>query len=236
MNGYIDIHTHILPGVDDGAMDMAEGLAMARMAYENGTRVLFLTPHDRDGCKQEDIRQAFCRFRETVKRVLPELELYLGSEIRYGLEIPAAVEGKRALSMNESRYCLVEFHPAALRSQVAAGVWELARFGLVPIIAHPERYRAFRADRSLADEVIRMGALLQLNADSILGRRGLRTALFCRRLLKGRKVHFVASDAHDRKERPPLLRDCWRLVNKRYGEDYARQLFYGNARRILAGE
>ena len=236
MNGYIDLHTHILPGVDDGAMGMAEGLAMVRLAYENGTRTLFLTPHDRGGLKQADIRQAFCCFRETVERELPGMELYLGSEIGYELDTPSAVEGKRVLSLDGSRYCLVEFHPAALRSQVEAGVWEMVRFGYVPVIAHPERNRAFRVDQSLADEVLEMGALLQLNADSIMGKRGLRTALFCHRLLKERKVHFVASDAHNPKNRPPRLGECWKAVCRLYGKEYACQLFRDNARRIFANE
>ena len=237
MNGYIDIHTHILPGVDDGALDVAQGLDMVRIAYQNGTRILFLTPHYRSGFKQNDhkfIKQTFDRFCEIAGREVPGMKLYLGCEIRYEMDAPEAVAGKRALSMNGSQYCLMEFHPSALRSWVVAGVWEMIRFGYIPIIAHPERYAVFRKDRTLTDEVLQMGALLQLNAESILGRRGLGVSMFCNRLLKERKAHFVASDAHNAMSRPPLLRDCWWKVYKRYGGEYARKLFHGNAQRMIA--
>ena len=234
--GYIDIHTHILPGVDDGAANTEHGLAMVKLAYENGTRGMVLTPHCRGDVNQNDLASIFGDFRRQVDRELPEMKLFLGSEIFLGMGVPAVLAERQTLTMNGSRYALVEFCPAALRSQIVTGVWEMVRFGYVPIIAHPERYTAFRKDQSLINEVLRMGALIQLNADSIMGRCGVRTAFFCNRLLKAGKVHFVASDAHDLKSRPPRLETCWRKVSKHYGEEYARQLFYENARQMLDEE
>lgn len=234
--GYIDIHTHILPGVDDGAMSTVEGLAMVKMAYENGTRSLVLTPHDRARFYQKDLEWSFQAFCREVEREVPGMKLFLGRELLLETDAPSALTERQDLTMNRSRYCLVEFYPAAPRSWIVTGVWEMVRSGYIPIIAHPERYEAFRRDKALVDEVLRMGALIQLNAGSIMGSCGFRTALFCRRLLKAGKVHFVASDAHDRKNRPPRLENCWKKVSKRWGKDYARQLFYENARQMLADE
>lgn len=239
MNGYVDIHTHILPGVDDGAEDMSQALAMVRMAYKNGTRTLFLTPHYRGRYKKNDpqrLSETFDFFCEMVKQELPGMKLYLGNEIYYEQEAPDRLSAKRILSMNGSRYCLLEFQPGSLRSQIVIGVSEMVRNGFVPIIAHAERYAIFRKDKTLVDEVLEIGALIQLNADSIMGKHGLGVLMFCKKLLKEQKAHFVASDAHNEKDRPPLLRDCWWKVYKLCGKEYAVKLFHDNAQWIIENE
>lgn len=239
MNGYVDIHTHILPGVDDGAADMSQALSLVRMAYKNGTRTMFLTPHYRGKYKKNDpqnLAETFEYFCEMVNQELPGMKLYLGNEIYYQQEAPERLSAGRILSMNGSRYCLLEFQPSSLRSQVISGVSEMVRNGFIPIIAHAERYNIFRKDKTLTDEVLEIGALIQLNADSIMGKHGLGVSLFCKKLLKEQKAHFVASDAHDTKNRAPLLRDCWWKVYKLCGREYAIKLFYDNAQWIITNE
>lgn len=239
MKGFIDIHTHILPGTDDGAGDMSQAMDMVRLAYENGTRAIFLTPHYRGHRQKTDprlLKERFDALLELVGRELPEMRLYLGSEICYEQAAPEALAAKRALSMNGSRYCLLEFLLGSLRSQVLAGVSETVRYGFIPIIAHGERYAAFRKDWSLTDEVLEMGALIQLNASSILGDHGWGTVRFCKRLLKAQKVHFIASDAHDTFHRPPLLRACWWKVYHWCGREYALRLFHDNAQKMILEE
>lgn len=236
MKGFIDIHTHILPGVDDGAGDQIQALNMVRQAYEDGTRTMILTPHYRGRFKANDLQKRFDWFSELVSREMPEMKLYLGSEVCYEQAVPEALAAKQALSINGSPYCLLEFLPGSFVSQVLTGVWETVRYGYIPIIAHLERYEIFRKDPNLIDQVLDMGALLQLNADSVLGKRGWGVARFCKRLLKQRKVHFIASDAHDVKKRPPLLGDCWQRVCRLCGREYATALFYGNAKQIISEE
>lgn len=236
MNGYTDIHTHILPGVDDGAKTLADALELVRMAYQNGTRTIILTPHYRGRYKKnapEFLGEIFAILKRAVARELPDMKLYLGNEIYYELEAPEKLEAGRAMTINNSRYCLLEFSPASLRSQVVKGVSEMVRCGYTPIIAHAERYDIFRKDKALTDEVLDMGALIQLNADSIMGKHGLGVASFCGRLLKERKAHFIATDAHDAQKRPPLLRDCWWKVYKKYGMEYAARVFYENAQAVI---
>lgn len=236
MEGFADIHTHILPGVDDGARNMAQALKLLRMAYDNGTRIVFLTPHYRGRYKQNEpqyLRETFAKLCDALRQELPNMELYLGSEIHYELEAPEKVAEGRALLLHDSEYCLLEFSPGALYSQVVTGVSEMIRYGYTPIIAHAERYEVFLREKSLVDEVIDRGALIQLNADSVLGKHGWKVKQFCKRLLKTQQVHFIASDAHDEENRPPLLGECWKMVEKKYGAEYAERLFLSNAQTII---
>lgn len=235
MNGYTDIHTHILPNVDDGAQNISEGLKMVQAAYKNGTRTIILTPHYRGKYKNDPqwLREVFDIFSQMVAEYYPDMNLYLGNEVFYEQEIPQRLESGQAMTINDSRYCLLEFWPGALRSQVVGGVSEVMQYGFTPIIAHAERYNIFPKDKTLTDEVLAMGALIQLNADSVMGKHGLGIARFCNRLLKEQKVHFIASDAHDTEKRPPLLRECWQRVYKKYGSAYSSQVFYDNAQMVI---
>lgn len=236
MRGFTDLHTHILPGVDDGAKSLSEARELVRLAWMNGTRTLFLTPHYRGVYKRntpEALREAFAGFSQTIREEFPGMRLCLGNEIYYESNAPERLTQGRILSLQDSDYVLLEFSYATPRSRVIAGVDEMLRCGFVPIIAHAERYRVFCTDDTLVDEVLDMGALIQLNADSVMGRHGLRVRHFCRRLLKQRKAHFIASDAHDAQKRPPLLRECFLWVHKKYGAEYAAQVFFDNAEAVI---
>lgn len=234
--GYADLHTHILPSVDDGPKDMNEAMELVRMAYEDGTRIIFLTPHYRGRWRKntpEELDRIFSQLREETSARYPDLELYLGNEIHWETAVPDLLEEGRVLTLGKGDYCLLEFRSVALRAQVIGGVSECTRCGYIPIIAHAERYEIFRRDKSLTEEVLAMGALVQLNADSILGKNGWGVRRFCHRLLKNQQVHFIASDAHDAQNRPPLLGQCRKMVDRRYGSEYAGLLFVHNPRAIL---
>lgn len=236
MNGFTDLHTHILPGVDDGAVDLPSALALLKMARENGTRAIVLTPHYRGKYRQntpQQLQEVFTQLCQAAGQAFPDVQLYLGQEIAYESEAPEKMTAGEILSLNHSRYVLLEFQPNAFRSYIISGISETLRHGFIPIIAHVERCEAFRKNPALVDEALEMGALAQLNADSIMGRGGFRIKWFCHRLLKAQKAHFVASDAHDGVGRPPLLRECFLKVHKKYGAEYARRLFLENAWEIL---
>lgn len=239
MNGFTDIHTHILPGVDDGADSMQEACRLVRMAWENGTKVLFLTPHyrgDYGNYSPDRLQEVFSQLQELVAREMPDMRLLLGTEIRFDSDVPEKLQQGEILSMNGSRFVLLEFSQQTLRSQIILGVSELLRYGYTPVIAHTERYDAFRIYPNLADEVRKLGAYIQINADSVMGACGFSVKRFVHRLLKGRRVDFVATDAHDSKNRPPLLRKCFLRVSRRYGQDYAAQVFSENAWELIENE
>lgn len=237
MEGFIDIHTHILPGVDDGAKDMPEAMDLAQMAYDNGTRTLFLTPHYRAGYKENSpawLRESFSMFRQMLEQTLPDMQLVLGSEAQYESQLPELLEEGTVLPLGESRCVLLEFPYNALRSSIFDGVMAMSYSGFVPVIAHVERYAAFRKDESLLDAALNMGALIQLNAQSVMGGCGWSVKQYCHRLLKEEKAHFIASDAHDVKHRPPLLKKCFQYVAKKYSPEYAQRLFRENAQTVLS--
>lgn len=235
MNGFTDIHTHILPEVDDGAQDMSQALRLLRMAWNNGTRTVILTPHYRGKYKKtpDELKPAFEWLCEMAKQELPDMQLYLGNEISFEIDAPEAMYQGKVLTMNGSQYALLEFRTNSLRSHIISGVAETIRCGFTPIVAHVERYEISRSNPDLMEELLEMGALLQLNADSIMGENGFCVKRFCHKLLKAGMVHFIASDAHDVKYRPPLLRECFLRVHKKYGQEYAAALFYDNAQAVI---
>ena len=112
---------------------------------------------------------------------------------------------------------------------VVNGVYEVVRNGYTPILAHAERFEVFRKDPGLADEVLKNGAMIQLNADSVMGKNGFFVKRYCDSLLRENKVHFIASDAHDLKKRPPILKPCYDMIKKEYGCEMADNLFSENA-------
>lgn len=237
--GFVDIHTHILPGVDDGARDLKHALALLRLARENGTTAVVLTPHYRGRWRSNTpqlLRQRFEELAAEAKKEIPDMKLYLGTEAGHERELGDKVAEGRVLSINDSNYVLLEFDYNSSRVQVYEETMALIGSGYTPIIAHAERYDIFRRNKKLAEELMYVGALIQLNADSILGKCGFATKRVCHRLLKKGMVQFVASDGHDTKERPPVLRECFEYVSKRYGERYAWVLFRDNAVELLSGK
>lgn len=237
--GFVDIHCHLLPGVDDGAPVYSETLALLQMAHADGICAMILTPHYRGHYRKNTPDILRCQFERVcaeIKKELPQMELYLGSEAAWERDLGEKIAEGHVLTMNGSPYVLLEFGFGCMRSQVTDGVMDVVSCGYTPIIAHAERYDVFRRDKNLIDEVLSMGALVQLNADSVLGKRGFALKRFCHRLLKQGKAHFIASDAHDRHRRPPALRACFEYVRKHYGEDYAWVLMRDNARALLSGQ
>ena len=236
MQGFTDMHTHLLPGVDDGATDISNAMALIRMAWENGTKAIMLTPHYRGRFKKNTpayLKEQYQSLCDAVAKELPDVQLYLGHEVHYEMDAPELLLEGAVLTLNGSDYVLLEFRTGSLRSQIVHAVSEMVRCGFVPIIAHMERYDAFRNDSSLVEEVLDMGALLQLNADSVMGKHGFRLKWFCHKQLKAENIHFIASDAHDTEKRPPLLRECFQQVQKKYGEEYATRVFYENAQAVI---
>ena len=230
-----DLHCHILPGVDDGAKDYQEALELVRTARLDGTQLMFLTPHVRATYKPtpQELKEKFQEFYTAVRDDGVRMKFMLGSEVRHQSEFTRLVARDALTPMAKSRYMLLEFPTTVFRPNVVAGIRECLDAGFVPIIAHAERYDIFRLDPTLTDEVLALGARIQLNADSVMGKWGFSVKRFCHRLIKADKAQFIASDAHDLKNRPPKLKDCYLRVRKKYGDDMARKLFWQNPRAVM---
>lgn len=239
MEGFVDIHAHILPGVDDGAQDISQALELLKSACRQGTGAVIMTPHYRGryrGNVLEKLTGVYTELCDAAQRECPEVELYLGSEIGYELDVSEKVADGMIPSLNGTQYVLLEFHEKSFRSRILDGVLEVLNFGYIPIIAHAERYEAFRNQPQLADELTELGALIQVNAQSVLGKCGFGVKRYCHKLLKAGLVHFVATDAHDLKSRHPDLMSCYQWIRKKYGQTYADALFIRNGRAVLKGK
>ncbi|HEY0510706.1 MAG TPA: CpsB/CapC family capsule biosynthesis tyrosine phosphatase [Thermoanaerobaculia bacterium] len=234
----IDLHCHILPGVDDGAPSFVEAVAMCRLAAEDGCAAMVATPHQRRGeWWNADREQLAALSGELQARVAPDLRVHLGGEIHVDSELLAEVEklphGGGVLPLAGSHYLLIELDSNGTATQAIHLVHELVVAGWRPILAHPEFIPWLAADRELVARLVALGALTQVTAMSITGDFGRRAQADSHALLDAGLVHFFASDAHNTRRRPPGLRRAYDLIAGRWGEEAARRLAADNPRAVV---
>ena len=230
MTGFADIHTHILPGADDGATNMQQAMQLLQLAYDSGTRNIVLTPHYRGKYRcntPQQLKSIFTQLQSQAAQRFLDLQLYLGQEIYYDTAAVEALAEGRAISIADTQYALVEFAPKSTAQQIQKGVDSFLYYGYRTVIAHAERCRALRK-RAVLSYVLEKGVLLQLNAHSVLGKNGWAAKRFCAQCLHNRTASFLASDGHNTTVRMPVLDECFNYVSKKYGMDYARRLFMDN--------
>lgn len=234
----IDIHTHILPGIDDGAADEEMAFRMLRKAYEEGTKVLVATPHYHHGMDwswEEKRQSAWENLCSMAADIGSDLQILLGAEIFYESGILEDLKNQRALSLNRTRAILVEFSMDTSYVYIKNAVLNLQAMGWIPVLAHIERYPALaRIER--VEEMADMGVGLQANADSITGKNGWKIKRYLMKLLQEELIDFVATDAHDLKRRPPGMEYCANYLKRKLGSEYFRKLCIDNAKRMLEME
>ena len=194
-----DLHSHILPGVDDGATSLDVSVAMAKVAAEQGTKVILATPHRKDVTERssvQDIAQLVEDINGELRNQGIGLSVLLGMENHLDLELPDEFASGRALPINGTRYILVEM-PFFGRPNYAEDVlFRLQLQGLTPVLAHPERIEAFQRDTDLLVSLVERGMLCQVTAGSFVGHFGNEVRRFSNVLLANGLVHLIASDAH----------------------------------------
>ncbi len=230
----VDLHTHILPGVDDGAASLEETVEMLRIAHESGTRVMVATPHMFHPSfpirTPEETRERFETMLEELTGIgqtagfefLKEMKILLGAENFWGSDFLDALHRQEILPMNGSHYVLVEFHPLIPRTQLLKSAEILLSKGLAPLLAHVERYSAVHKDPQLLRELCDRGCLTQLNARSLEGRSWTRTRRFGLRLLGADLISLIASDAHGCGERSPSLTPALDILHPRFSDQQIR--------------
>jgi protein-tyrosine phosphatase len=233
----IDIHSHLLPQIDDGSNSWEESTAMARQAVADGTTELAVTHHiisNKEFGREPEILE---KFLEMKKRLVAEkiaLKLHLGSEIFYQHEIN--LKPRIATLNNTGKYFLVEFPMEGIPRGADDKFFELIMDGKIPIIAHPERNVGFMKNPSRAFDFVQRGALMQMNAGSLTGKYGGNVKELAAALMNSRLIHFVGSDGHNTTRRSMHMGETYRIVQETWGEKTARQIFYDNPRKMLAGE
>ena len=236
MEEFIDMHCHILSGLDDGSRDMKQTIRMMRIAYEDGIRKIIATPHYHIGraiAEKEKCEQAVEEVKKMLEKESIPIEIYLGAEIYYFAETVENIESGKINTMNDSRYLLVEFDPDVEYSRIRDAVNNLTMNGYIPIVAHIERYMCMVADWKKCIELINMGALIQVNAMSVIGEYGREAQKYIRKIIKKRLVHFVATDAHSDGHRRPVLSEAYKYICKKASVEYADEIFYNNQKKLI---
>lgn len=234
-----DLHTHILPGVDDGAPTMEYALQMLRNAYASDVETLAVTPHCNvpfgpENYWGQELQARFSELQQAARDI--PVQLVPGGEVRVTEELPLLLEQGKLPTINGGRYLLTEFPADTRESAFPQALRWILDQGLVPLVAHPERYAAVCAEPGIVEQWLDMGCHLQLTGGSILGEYGKtvrRTAAF---LLKQDLVACVASDAHGVNRRSNYLMDVCDHLTVQYSKAYACCLMYENPMRICRNE
>lgn len=239
MTNYIDIHSHLLPGIDDGAKDFNTSMEMFRIAAQNGITRMILTPHHKPmhhNASPARIADMIAKTKEVLDKERIDIQLYAGNEIYYHSEAVERLEEGKACTMAGSEYVLVEFGPMDGYDYIRNGIYQVMAGGYRPILAHAERYSSICSDAGRVEDLTEMGCYIQLNAGSIMGKFGFGTKQFTKKVLKRQLVHFVATDAHDTEKRGPHISECAKYISRKFGEAYAEELLYENPMHVIRNE
>jgi protein-tyrosine phosphatase len=232
----IDIHSHVLYGLDDGARTLEDSVAMVRMAAEHGTTDLVATPHANPSFRfdPELIQE---RLAEVAKASGNALRLHSGCDFHLSYDnIQDALAHPRKYTINQHCYLMVEFSDMLIFNNTSDIFSMLTGAGMIPVITHPERNGLLRQRIDQIAAWVREGARVQVTAQSLLGEFGKHAKQFSRTLLDRYLVHFLASDAHDCEHRPPRLDLAYAWVKERYGEERAEVLCVGNPGAAITGD
>ena len=236
----IDLHSHILPGIDDGAQSIEDSVEMARVASDDGIKTIAATPHSTElpsGYSYQDLLTLLERLEEELIRRELKLKVVAGLENYISPEIIRRVEEGAAVTLNGTKYILVELPLQQYPAYTDQILFELQAKGLFPIIAHPERNIAIQRHNSLLEQLVRRGMLAQVTSASLTGVFGKETQKVAQYFVTRNLVHIIASDAHSAFSlRMPVLSPAVAVAAELVGEERARAMVKAIPEAILAGE
>ena len=235
----IDLHHHLLPGLDDGSKSMEHSVAMAKLAVADGITHVVCTPHA-NGQYHFDpqVNQAkLAELRSLLAQENIPLTLGLGCDFHLSYDnIQDAKVNPTRYSVNGLGYVMVEIPDYGLPRGLTEIFYELELAGLTPILTHPERNPTLQSDLPRLKEWLQRGVLVQVTADSVRGNMGKSAEKMAHLLLEQRWVHFLATDAHNTSSRPPRMSEAKAIVAKKYGAEYAEYLCVRNPRAVFQGD
>ena len=236
----IDIHTHILPGLDDGAADIYDSIEMASLAYEYGTKVIVATPHcnipgEFDNYFGDNYVRTFQKTKEIIQREQPGITLLAGMEVFTTEDLPRLLTEGKIFPINRTRYVLMEFDFAEDPDFADEILRQVKEVRAIPLIAHAERYEFVQDNPRIVYRWKQLGYEVQINKGSFMGRFGedARTAAY--ELLNHNLVTVVASDAHSPVHRTTCMADAYDYLSEEYPAKYLDILFDVNPRNICNG-
>lgn len=237
----VDIHAHILPGIDDGAADIYDTLEMVKMAADSGVKAMVATPHcNIPGVYENYYNKGYIETVKTVRKAVKQegipVQILPGMEVFATPDLTKQIEKKRIMSLNQSAYMLMEFSFAEEPEYASEMLDKIWKMGIRPVVAHAERYEFLQDDPQLAYEWRKRGYLIQINKGSFLGRFGWHARMAAYQLMDHNLVSVIASDAHSPYERTPYMWDVYEELKVDYPENYLKILFDENPRRICKNE
>ena len=240
----IDIHSHIVFGVDDGPRTREESLALLQEAFSQGVRTIVSTSHRRKNMfetPEEIIMENFKEIQALAQQELPDLTILYGAEIYYSEDALEKLESKQIPTLNDTQYALIEFSSRTPYWEIRNALSKILLLGIKPVIAHIERYAELESNEKRVKELIDMGCYTQINSSSVLKPRLFRDKyrLFKKRaqyFLSHNLVHCVASDMHNLTSRPPYMKQAFTLIKQQYGEKKAQELFMVNPQFIISNK
>ncbi|MEM8646572.1 MAG: CpsB/CapC family capsule biosynthesis tyrosine phosphatase [Pseudomonadota bacterium] len=235
----IDLHSHILPGIDDGAPDLDTALDMARAAINDGIQIMACTPHITPGVYNNDadnIEDAATALRRALEQRNLRLELVVGADVHISPNMGEHLVSGDWPRLAGTQYFLFEPPHHVMPPHLVRIADKLLDEGLVPVLTHPERLSWIDGHYEVIGVLRELGVLLQLTAGSVTGDFGSSVKYWADRMLADGYVDLLATDAHDVKARPPVLSRARDYVAQRFGEDVATGLVLDNPRAILDGD
>jgi len=233
----IDLHSHLLPGIDDGSKDWDESLEMARQAVADGTTELQITHHVLDNSQyrlEAEILEKYAEMQRLLQSKRIKLTLHLACEIFYQPDME--LSHQISTFNNNGRYFLVEFPMQGIPRGVDEVFFQMILDGKTPVIAHPERNVGFLKNPNRVYEFVQRGALFQMNAGSLSGKYGDGVSALAMALMNSRLIHLFGSDGHNTRSRKVCMGEDYKMVRDMWGDRTAHRLFYENPRLALAGQ
>lgn len=233
----IDIHSHILPGIDDGAQTEAESLAIAQAAVKEGIQTIVATPHHKNGRytnSRETIQKNVAIYSELLKERGIPLTVLPGQETRINGEMVEDLQNGELQSINNTHYVFVEFSPTSVPRYAKQLFFDLQVAGYIPIIVHPERNKELQERPGLLYNFVRNGSLTQITAGSVLGNFGKSAQKFTEQIIDANLAHFIASDVHNTTNRNFCMQDAFEKVKKDFGFD-TFYMFTENSQLLIGG-
>ena len=235
----IDIHHHLLWGLDDGSSSVENSVDMARMAVADGITHVVCTPHSNGQYTYDPmvVEYKIDTLQRTLDSARIPLKLGRGCDFHMSYDnIQNAKADPARFSINGLGYLLVELPDYGLSHALTETFYQLRLAGMTPILTHPERNATLQSDQKRMADWMRAGLLIQVTAGSVVGRMGKSAHRMAHELLANRWVHFIATDAHNTTSRPPKMREAYELIAEKYGPEYAHALCVGNPLAAFMGK
>ena len=234
----IDVHHHLLPGLDDGSPDLTTSVSMSRMAANDGITHVVCTPHasGRYTFTPEAVAAKLAELRTALAAESISLKLGSGCDFHLSYDnIQDALTHPAKYTVNGKNYLMVELPDFGISPSLSEAFYEFQLAGITSVLTHPERNQTLQKNPERLAEWMRNGMLVQVTTSSVLGKMGKTAERMAHQLLADRWVHFLATDAHNLTSRPPKMREACDAVAKRYGSEYAQRLCVDNPLAVFEG-